>query len=167
MALACQELVRYPSFKLLIVGDAGTANIHVVVHPMNFRTDYGQMMFYCWDTDGHEAELFRGDWGEPERKFYESPSCAIIMFDVTSRATYDNVPEWYRIIRRLDERIPIVICGNKVDDVKNRQVKPADITFHPYYEISAKGSYNFEKPFLYLARWMARYISCKPSFVAF
>ncbi|XP_026406568.1 GTP-binding nuclear protein Ran-2-like isoform X2 [Papaver somniferum] len=96
---------------------------------------------------GQEAELFGGDGGQPVRKFYESPSCAIIMFDVTSRATCYNVPEWYRIVRRLDERIPTVICGNKVDDVKNRQVKPEDISFHlknlPYYEISAKGSYNF------------------------
>lgn len=54
------------------------------------------------------------------------------------------------------ENIPIVLCGNKVD-VKNRQVKAKQVTFHrkknlQYYEISAKSNYNFEKPFLYLAR---------------
>lgn len=54
------------------------------------------------------------------------------------------------------ENIPIVLCGNKVD-VKNRQVKPKQVTFHrkknlQYYEISAKSNYNYEKPFLYLAR---------------
>lgn len=54
------------------------------------------------------------------------------------------------------EGIPIVLCGNKVD-VKNRQVKPKQVTFHrkknlQYHEISAKSNYNFEKPFLYLAR---------------
>ena len=37
------------------------------------------------------------------------------------------------------------------------QVKPSHITFHrkknlQYYDISAKSNYNFEKPFLYLAR---------------
>jgi hypothetical protein len=42
-------------------------------------------------------------------------------------------------------------------DVKNRQVKPKQVTFHrkknlQYHEISAKSNYNFEKPFLYLAR---------------
>lgn len=42
-------------------------------------------------------------------------------------------------------------------DVKNRQVKPKQVTFHrkknlQYYEISAKSNYNYEKPFLYLAR---------------
>lgn len=60
------------------------------------------------------------------------------------------------IARRVCEGIPIVLCGNKVD-VKNRQVKPKQVTFHrkknlQYHEISAKSNYNFEKPFLYLAR---------------
>lgn len=54
------------------------------------------------------------------------------------------------------EHIPIVLCGNKVD-CKDRKVKPKDIHFHrkknlQYYDISAKSNYNFEKPFLYIAR---------------
>ena len=32
-------------------------------------------------------------------------------------------------LRRVCENIPIVLCGNKVD-VKNRQVKPKQVTFH-------------------------------------
>ncbi|KAA3476944.1 GTP-binding nuclear protein Ran1B-like [Gossypium australe] len=57
------------------------------------------------------------------------------------------------------ENIPIVLCGNKVD-VKNRQVKAKQVTFHrkknlQFYEISAKSNYNFEKPFLYLATKLA------------
>jgi GTP-binding nuclear protein Ran len=60
---------------------------------------------------------------------------------------------------RVCDNIPIVLCGNKVD-VKNRQVKAKQVTFHrkknlQYYEISAKSNYNFEKPFLYLARKLA------------
>jgi GTP-binding nuclear protein Ran len=43
-----------------------------------------------------------------------------------------------------------VLCGNKVD-VKNRQVKAKQVTFH-------KSNYNFEKPFLYLARKLAGYV---------
>ncbi len=42
-------------------------------------------------------------------------------------------------------------------DIKDRKVKPKNINFHrkknlQYYDISAKSNYNFEKPFLYLAR---------------
>eukprot|EP00210_Caulerpa_lentillifera_P001330 g1280.t1 len=78
------------------------------------------------------------------------------MFDVTSRVTYKNVPVWHRDLCRVCPNIPIVLCGNKVD-VKNRQVKPKQITFHRkknlhYIEVSAKSNYNFERPFLYLAK---------------
>lgn len=78
------------------------------------------------------------------------------MFDVTSRITYKNVPNWHRDLTRVCENIPIVLCGNKVE-VKERKVKTKQINFHrkkniQYYEISAKTNYNFEKPFLYLAR---------------
>ena len=35
----------------------------------------------------------------------------------------------YLLVCRVCENIPIVLCGNKVD-VKNRQVKPKQVTFH-------------------------------------
>ncbi|XP_010249982.1 PREDICTED: GTP-binding nuclear protein Ran1B-like [Nelumbo nucifera] len=78
---------------------------------------------------------------------------------VITRLTYKNVPTWHRDLCRVCENIPIILCGNKVD-VKNRQVKAKQVTFHrkknlQYYEISAKSNYNFEKPFLYLARKLA------------
>merc|ERR1712018_134768 len=52
---------------------------------------------------------------------------------------------------RVCENIPIVLTGNKVD------IKDKTIVFHrkknlQYYDISAKSNYNFEKPFLWLAR---------------
>ena len=55
--------------------------------------------------------------------------CAVIMFDVTARVTYKNVPNWHRDLIRVCENIPIVLCGNKVD-IKDRKVKAKAITFH-------------------------------------
>ena len=55
--------------------------------------------------------------------------CAIIMFDVTARVTYKNVPNWHRDLVRVCENIPIVLCGNKVD-IKDRKVKAKAIVFH-------------------------------------
>ena len=54
------------------------------------------------------------------------------------------------------ENILIVLWGNKVD-IKDRKVKAKSTVFHQKknlqdYDISAKSSYNFEKPFLWLAR---------------
>ncbi|KAL3511851.1 hypothetical protein ACH5RR_024568 [Cinchona calisaya] len=168
-ALPNQPTVDYPSFKLVIVGDGGTGKttfvkrhltgefekkyeptIGVEVHPLDFTTNCGKIRFYCWDTAGQEK------FGGLRDGYYIHGQCAIIMFDVTARLTYKNVPMWHRDICRVCDFIPIVLCGNKVD-VKNRQVKAKQVVFHrkknlQYYEISAKSNYNYEKPFLYLAR---------------
>lgn len=115
-----------------------------------FYTKYGPIEFSVWDTAGQEK------FGGLRDGYYIQSKAAIIMFDVTSRVTYKNVPNWHRDLVRVCDNIPIVLCGNKVD-VKDRKVKAKAIVFHrkknlQYYDISAKSNYNFEKPFLYLAR---------------
>ena len=110
----------------------------------------GAIQFDVWDTAGQEK------FGGLRDGYYINGQCGIIMFDVTSRITYKNVPNWHRDLVRVCENIPIVLTGNKVD-VKVRKVKAKTITFHrkknlQYYDISAKSNYNFEKPFLWLAR---------------
>ncbi|KAJ1668408.1 GTP-binding nuclear protein gsp1/Ran [Coemansia sp. RSA 1813] len=158
-----------PKFKLVLVGDGGTgkttfvkrhlsgefekkyiATIGVEVHPIQFTTTKGNIIFNAWDTAGQEK------FGGLRDGYYIQGQCAIIMFDVTSRITYKNVPNWHRDLVRVCENIPIVLCGNKVD-IKERKVKAKNITFHrkknlQYYDISAKSNYNFEKPFLWLTR---------------
>ena len=72
-----------------------------------------------------------------------------------SRTVLFNVMQCRDLVR-VCENIPIVLTGNKVD-IKDRKVKAKSIVFHrkknlQYYDISAKSNYNFEKPFLWLAR---------------
>merc|ERR1712025_1351281 len=160
---------QVPTFKLVLVGDGGTgkttfvkrhltgefekkylATLGVEVHPLGFTTNFGQIQFDVWDTAGQEK------FGGLRDGYYIQGQSAIIMFDVTSRITYKNVPNWHRDIFRVCENIPIVLVGNKVD-VKDRQVKAKNIQFHrkrnlQYYDLSARSNYNFEKPFLWLAR---------------
>lgn len=122
----------------------------VEVYPLGFYTNFGEIKFEVWDTAGQEK------FGGLRDGYYINGQCGIIMFDVTQRITYKNVPNWHRDLVRVCENIPVVLCGNKVD-VKERKVKAKSITFHrkknlQYYDISAKSNYNFEKPFLWLAR---------------
>jgi GTP-binding nuclear protein Ran len=159
-----------PTYKLILVGDGGCGKttfvkrhrtgeferryiptIGVEIHPLPFHTTRGKVTFMVWDTAGQEK------FGGLRDGYYLKSDCAIIFFDVTSRGTYKNVPNWYRDVRHVCGNIPIVLCGNKVDMVKERQVKAKHITFHikkklQYFNISAKSNYNIEKPFLYLAR---------------
>ncbi|KAI6711788.1 GTP-binding nuclear protein GSP1/Ran [Diplocarpon mali] len=164
-----EAAANVPTFKLVLVGDGGTgkttfvkrhltgefekkyiATLGVEVHPLGFSTNLGAIQFDVWDTAGQEK------FGGLRDGYYINGQCGIIMFDVTSRITYKNVPNWHRDLVRVCENIPIVLTGNKVD-VKERKVKAKTITFHrkknlQYYDISAKSNYNFEKPFLWLAR---------------
>merc|ERR1711916_417966 len=159
-----------PTFKCRLVGDGGVgkttfvkrhksgefekkyvATLGVEVNPLVFYTNKGPLCFNVWDTAGQEKFAGLRDG------YYIQGECAIIMFDVTSRPTYQSVPTWYRdIVRVCDTAIPVVLVGNKVD-VRDRKVKAKFITFHrkknlQYYDPSAKNNYNFERPFLYLAR---------------
>lgn len=125
--------------------------IGVEVRRLKFDTNYGVWVLNCWDTAGQEK------FGGLREGYYIDGDAAIIMFDVTARVTYRNVPTWHKDLTRVcSNNIPIVLCGNKVD-VKDRQVKPREITFHrrnqiQYYDISAKCNFNYELPFLYLIR---------------
>ncbi len=158
--------------KLVLVGDGGVGKTTFVkrhkegrfekkyiptagaeVHPMKFQTTAGPIIFNVWDTAGQEKFQTLRDG------YYVGADCAIIMFDVTARATYSHVPNWYRDLQRAAEGIPMVLVGNKVD-VKDRKVKTRTINFHRtrgmrYFDVSAKSNYNFTAPFLHLARTLA------------
>jgi len=167
-----------PEFKLVLVGDGGVGKTTLVkrhltgeferkyvptlgveVHPLHFQTNYGEIVFNVWDTAGQEK------LGGLREGYYIKGQCAIIMFDVTGRVTYKNVPGWYRDITRTCDVIPIVLVGNKCD-VKDRAVKAKQIQFHKkrnlqYYDISARSNWNHEKPFL----WLARRLTNQPALV--
>lgn len=170
------KIPRAPSqpveFKVILVGDGGVGKtslckrhvsgefqksyiptLGVQVHAMKFSTNCGEVVFNVWDTAGQEK------FGGLRDGYYVHAQCCIVMFDVTSRVTYQNVPKWVDDVWRVCPGIPIVLVGNKVD-VAERQVKAQQITYHrkkgiQYYDISVMSNFNFEKPFLYLARTLA------------
>jgi GTP-binding nuclear protein Ran len=157
------------NFKIVLVGNGGVgkttwihrhltgefqtrynATIGVDIHPLSFHTNYGVVTFDCWDTAGQERH------GGLATGYYMQARGAVLMFDVTQKASYRRIGDWHSALSRVTPNIPTVLCGNKVD-IAGRKVRASDITYHnehnlPYYDISAKSNYNFEKPFLWLAR---------------
>ncbi|CAD8204270.1 unnamed protein product [Paramecium octaurelia] len=171
--MAQQQQVQVAAeFKLVVVGDGAVgkttfvkrhltgefekkylATQGVEVSQVIFYTTHGPIRLVIWDTAGQEK------LGGLREGYYIGANCAIIMFDVTSRISYKNVPKWHKDLTRICENIPIVLVGNKVDS-KDRKVKARQITFHrkvniQYYDVSAKSNYQYEKPFLYLLRRLA------------
>ena len=156
------------TFKIIVVGDGGVgkttllkrhltgefekkyvATLGVEVHPLPFYTNQGLVTFNMWDCAGQEK------YGGLRDGYYAGAHGAIVMFDLTSKLTMRNVPGWVQAIRNVHPDIPIVICGNKVD-IKEiscySELTRSIVPLGTYYSISAKSNYNFEKPFLELAR---------------
>jgi GTP-binding nuclear protein Ran len=137
------------------------------VYPLTFQTNLGKIKFNCYvyneetiqgDENTYETRNANGKKSIPD-SFYQQANCAILMFDVTSRLTYRELPNYFRDIVRIADNIPICLVGNKIDE-KDRKVKPKMIMFHrkknlQYYDISATAHYNIEKPFLWLIKRLA------------
>lgn len=122
----------------------------VDVSPLTFDTNYGPVVLEMWDCAGQEK------FGGLRDGYYKEAQGAIVMFDLTSRVTLANVPNWVADVGKVASDIPVIICGNKAD-IKDRKVTHTDIkellpADAKYYDISARSNYNFEKPFLDLAR---------------
>lgn len=120
---------------------------------MKFNTNYGEITFNIIECSGQET-LLKGWDTIPE--YIDG---AILMFSVTSQLSYESIPEWWKLVKSK----PIVLCGNKVDS-EERIISPKDVLIHrqldspfpvKYYEISSKSNYQYEKPFLHLARQLS------------
>jgi GTP-binding nuclear protein Ran len=151
-----------PTFKLLLIGDGGVGKTTFVnyLRTGEFRKQYeatigvnivhvafDSKVFEIWDTAGQERLQGLKDG------YYINGQCAIIMFDVTSKNTYDNILKWYSELTRVcGENIPIALCGNKVDlnkTVHNNFYKKGNLK---YFDISSKINYNIRAPFAWISQ---------------
>jgi GTP-binding nuclear protein Ran len=159
-------------YKLVIVGDGGvgkttlverhltgnfntnyTPTLGVEVFSHRFNTNYGPIIFDIWDTAGQEKFSGLSDG-------YAVGADAIMgICDVTSKISAKNLNCWYNKMNK--QKLPSVACGNK-NDCSQHKLSHLDKMgikekWSMYYDISAKSNYNFESPFLYLARKLSGY----------
>jgi small GTP-binding protein len=63
-----------------------------------------------WDTAGQEQYRALGP------VYFRNAAAAIIVFDVTSRTSYENLPYWIESIRSAtDDKVFLMLIGNKID----------------------------------------------------
>ncbi|KNC49607.1 GTP-binding nuclear protein Ran-4 [Thecamonas trahens ATCC 50062] len=157
-----------PVYKVCVLGSAGsgkttwlrrhatgefvaehTPTVGVEVLSLTFNTTRGPITFQMWDMAG--TDKFAG-LGED---YLLNADAAVVFFDVTDKSSYKAVKTWFDMVESKDVSLAVLV-GSKVDS-SAREVSSSSVTFHrkrnvQYYEISSKSNYNFEKPFLYLAR---------------
>ena len=74
-----------------------------------------------WDTAGQEK--FRSI----SRAYYREAVCVLIVFDLSDKATFDDVSSWLDDVRqRCDPKASIILVGNKSDLDESRQVSIAE-----------------------------------------
>jgi GTP-binding nuclear protein Ran len=153
------------TMKIVLLGDGGVGKTTMVkrhltgnfetkyvstvgceVHPLVWNTNQGKITMNLWDTAGQE--LLSGF-----REAYNMQADAfIVFFDVTHKGSWKEVPSWITNIQKSNPSALIIVVGNKADS-DHRVVKLSDILDAklgvPYYDISVKSRYNYEKPFMF------------------
>lgn len=86
---------------------------------------------------------------------WHKTNLCMVAFDLTDKASFDNVDKWIQCVRRddTDPVLDFVIVGLKSDEVAKRAVpckiaqRLADSKGVPYFEISARYSKNLDEAF--------------------
>eukprot|EP01098_Paradermamoeba_levis_P012727 TRINITY_DN562_c0_g1_i1.p1 TRINITY_DN562_c0_g1~~TRINITY_DN562_c0_g1_i1.p1 ORF type:complete len:210 (-),score=46.41 TRINITY_DN562_c0_g1_i1:183-812(-) len=159
-------------FKFIVIGDAGTGKsciLHRFIED-KFKKDsthtigveFGSKVveiggkktkLQIWDTAGQER--FRS----VTRSYYRGAAGALLVYDITSRETYNHVSQWLNDARTLGNKdIVIVLVGNKTDLTTDREVtfleasRFAQENEMMFLETSAKEGTSVEEVFLKCAR---------------
>ena len=101
-----------------------------------------------WDTAGQE------EFQSISRGYYKSGACALVVYDITDRETFNNVSSWVEECKNNGpSTTTLVLVGNKIDLEDKRQVTYeegedfANRNNMQFYETSALNGTNIDKLF--------------------
>ena len=126
--------------KLVLVGDSGVGKTNLLNRFSKNRFDSSSRntigVDFCavdvpikdkkvrvqfWDTAGQEK------YRAISSAYYKNAHGAIIVYDITSRETFENVDSWMsELNEHCDKNVKVVIVGNKNDLTEERQVQTVD-----------------------------------------
>lgn len=122
-------------------GMANTIGVDFLMKDMVVRNQSVRVQF--WDTAGQEK------YRSIANAYYKNAQGAVIVYDVTSRESFENVSKWLQELNEFGEKgIQILLLGNKIDLDQSRQVseveggKVADNKEAFFFEASAKTNQN-------------------------
>ena len=138
--------------KYIIIGDAsvGKSNLLMKFTQNKFTENYQATIgvefgaknliinkkiyrIQMWDTAGQE------NFRSITRSYYKNSVCAMVVYDITSRKSFDNVMNWIEEIQNNSSKtILIVLVGNKIDLKDNR-----DVSFEEGKELANKNGIIF------------------------
>ena len=165
-------------FKYIIIGDAAVGKSNLLLRYVHgqFNEQYQATIgvefgaknvnirdrlyrIQIWDTAGQE------NFKSITRAYYKNSVCALVVYDITKRVTFENVGSWIDDCRNQSPKtINLILIGNKSDLEEQREVtyeegkELADQNGIYFYETSAKNGQNVEEVFSNSADEIARKI---------
>lgn len=100
-----------------------------------------------WDTAGQER--FRS----VIPMYYKGAKAILVVFDITNKESFEGAKKWIHEIEQTNKTCSIVLIGNKIDIISNRQVDESAVSDYKnaknieYFECSAKENLNVENIF--------------------
>ena len=163
-------------FKIILVGDYGvgkSTSIHRFVEN-KFKANYVptlgvQVTKKSIMVNGHNIDLMIWDLAGQDRyamvrqRFYANTEGILMLYDITRLSSLKNIKKWNAEVSRFVKNIPIILIGNKIDLLEQREVRNADvrkfleennINVHLKIKTSAKDGVNTENAFHFLVKRM-------------
>ena len=154
-------------YKIVLVGDSGVGKTNLLLRYLknkfdqnskatvgvefgskNITIDNSIVKAQVWDTAGQER------YRSITSAYYKGSHGALVVYDVTKIESFNNVDKWISDLRNnTDEKLVIMLIGNKIDLDKERTVKTeegqekSNENELAYIETSALDSRNVEKAF--------------------
>lgn len=167
-------------FKTIVVGDGAVGKTAITFryavdkfqenYKMTIGVDFTikrekvndkEIKIQVWDTGGQEK------FSKIRPLYYRGALGGLVVFDVTTKESFENLDGWFEEIQTNCTQIPIILVGNKID-LKNRKTtkeegrkyaakKSKEMGYKiPYLETSAKTGETIKKVFRKLVESMVR-----------
>ena len=105
-----------------------------------------------WDTAGQERYMALN------KNIFQKVQGIIIMYDLTSLSSFENVPRWLHLLSQNVSNKPKMLVANKLDLAENNRMvteeegqKLADENNIPFFEGSGSSGTNVDKIFTKMA----------------
>ena len=171
--------------KLVIVGDSGVGKSNFLlrfiegryssVYQPTIGSDFRSKIITLpgtkqnvklqfWDTAGEER------YRSINRIYFQKAQGIILAYDITSRESFEGLPDWVNLINDNVDYAPIVLIGNKVDDASENRIvrfeegrKFAEAHDFLFFETSALNGKNVDKAVYGLCEKIIEHLNNKTS----